>query len=410
MTEVYFLLRNNEQSGPYSLDDLAALQLTEKDLVRQADKQTGWFHPYELGLPYMLSWHVQKQNGNGISKPSPKPVMQTSTPVISTLPPEPDVDPVDQTIEELSKKITAIRNNLKMVEEQIHAEAEEQAKAPVSVKLKEKKVKQKKEKQFSFTWILFILILAAVSVLAWMLYMQFFEANTSAARNNKTGDELAVGSFAFEYPQQNLFFNDPAPAEAFPSSAAYDSSAIAAAHSLVAKPKAPQRRRSAPRRVTKGPVAAVATQVKDSGFRPENLTDERRVALSFVMAEEERKTLLQKIAALFKKKEEPVNTNQNPVTEETVYDKFKIGIHTTNYPWLKGVQGLTLTLQNKSSQTIRYATVNVVYYTTENAVIERSVIHFKNVLPGKTQAVAAPDHQWAHHAGYEIVSAAVVKP
>ena len=409
MTEVYLLLRNNEQSGPYSLDDLAALQLTEKDLVRQADKQTGWFHPYELGLPYMLSWHVQKQNGNGISKPSPKPVMQTSTPVISTLPPEPDVDPVDQTIEELSKKITVIRNNLKMVEEQIHAEAEEQAKAPVSVKLKEKKVKQK-EKQFSFTWILFILILAAVSVLAWMLYMQFFEANTSAARNNKTGDELAVGSFAFEYPQQNLFFNDPAPAEAFPSSAAYDSSAIAAADSLVAKPKAPQRRRSAPRRVTKGPVAAVATQVKDSGFRPENLTDERRVALSFVMAEEERKTLLQKIAALFKKKEEPVNTNQNPVTEETVYDKFKIGIHTTNYPWLKGVQGLTLTLQNKSSQTIRYATVNVVYYTTENAVIERSVVHFKNVLPGKTQAVAAPDHQWAHHAGYEIVSAAVVKP
>lgn len=405
MTEVYLLLRNNEQSGPYSLDDLAELQLTEKDLVKQAGKQSGWFHPYELGLPYMLSWHVQKQNANGATHVSHSSPIKADVPAATGIATDPAVDAVDQTIEELSKKITAIRNNLKMVEEQIHAEAEEQAKQPVT--LKPENVKSKK--RFSYAWILFIVIFIVIMLLSWMLYSQFSKTK-SVSSTSASLNETAVGTSAFEYPQTNLFFNDPPSADGVYQENAIDSASLSATVPAVLKPKAPQRRTGNTRNTGNRLITPVSSSANDSGFHPEKITDEGRVALSFVMAEEERKTLLQKIAALFKKKDEPVNTNQNPVTEETVYDKFKIGIHTTNYPWLKGVQGLTLTLKNLSSQTIRYATVNVVYYTAQDAVIERSTVHFKNILPGKVQAVAAPDHQWAHHAGYEIVSAAVVKP
>ena len=44
----YLLLRNNKQSGPYSIDELIGQQLKPTDLVWTEGKSQAWLHPYEM--------------------------------------------------------------------------------------------------------------------------------------------------------------------------------------------------------------------------------------------------------------------------------------------------------------------------------------------------------------------------
>src|SRR6476469_1757911 len=44
----YLLLRDNKQSGPYSIDELIGQQLKPTDLVWTEGKSRAWLHPYEM--------------------------------------------------------------------------------------------------------------------------------------------------------------------------------------------------------------------------------------------------------------------------------------------------------------------------------------------------------------------------
>lgn len=44
----YLLLRNNKQSGPYSIDELIGQQLKPTDLIWTEGKSQAWLHPYEM--------------------------------------------------------------------------------------------------------------------------------------------------------------------------------------------------------------------------------------------------------------------------------------------------------------------------------------------------------------------------
>src|SRR5215212_1516758 len=48
MQKVYLLLRNNQKSGPYSLDELLQLQLKPFDLVWVEGRSAGWRYPGEI--------------------------------------------------------------------------------------------------------------------------------------------------------------------------------------------------------------------------------------------------------------------------------------------------------------------------------------------------------------------------
>jgi len=45
---MYLLLRNNKQSGPYSLDDLKTMGLKAYDLVWVDGKSAAWRYPCEI--------------------------------------------------------------------------------------------------------------------------------------------------------------------------------------------------------------------------------------------------------------------------------------------------------------------------------------------------------------------------
>lgn len=48
MQKIYLLLRNNQQSGPYSLDELIRLGIKPDDLLWIEGKSVGWFYPSEI--------------------------------------------------------------------------------------------------------------------------------------------------------------------------------------------------------------------------------------------------------------------------------------------------------------------------------------------------------------------------
>lgn len=56
MHKVYKLLRNNQQTGPYSLDELVALQLKPFDLIWEEGRSGGWSYPCEIdALKFMVA-------------------------------------------------------------------------------------------------------------------------------------------------------------------------------------------------------------------------------------------------------------------------------------------------------------------------------------------------------------------
>ncbi|MCU7551940.1 DUF4339 domain-containing protein [Chitinophagaceae bacterium LB-8] len=117
-------------------------------------------------------------------------------------------------------------------------------------------------------------------------------------------------------------------------------------------------------------------------------------------------------------KTEETNTAQAPV--ESVPKRKSETSHTatnitnfisvsSNVPaeslWMLGVQGLKLTLTNKSNETVKTATVEVRYYNEDKDLLEKKVVYFNNVSPKSSQTVAAPDHRLAERTDYQLVSA-----
>lgn len=397
MDQVYLLLRNSQQSGPYSLEELLALQLTEKDLVRLAGERSGWYYPFEIGLPFTISSKLHKQflaeHQSPVAEQRP-PLAEVKSPV------EEPANDIELTIEQLSNKITSIRNNLKFVEEQIHTDKESPAK-----KAAEKKPRRKISSLYWLLGFAILLLVAAVVLFSMYLYdtrrsdvpLSVHDASTAGEKNDY-----------ILQPQTSIVFDSASAPEATvlnDSGGSQQSSILSNGSAGVLLKKATPRKRP----VQNKTVEAIEQRVEGTEAQVSNEQLHKSVSLSYVSEEEQRRTLLQKIADLFKKKEEPINSSSNPLSEESIYDKLKMSVATTNYKWLKGVQGLTLTMHNQSSQSVKNAVVNVIYYNRDNSVIEKSTIRFTNVKPYKAQAVAAPDHPWADHAGYEIVAVSAVK-
>jgi hypothetical protein len=119
MPYTFRLLRNNKESGPFSLDELLQLSLKPFDLVWVEGKSAGWRYPSEIDLlkPYLVEnvpeqtsmvveqVHSESNEGRLIIKEIPKeevmPVQQTVNPVIQ--PEEQEI-----TAEKLEKKANEI--------------------------------------------------------------------------------------------------------------------------------------------------------------------------------------------------------------------------------------------------------------------------------------------------------------
>lgn len=73
--------------------------------------------------------------------------------------------------------------------------------------------------------------------------------------------------------------------------------------------------------------------------------------------------------------------------------------------WMLGVRGMKLSVHNSSSELVKTAEVELRYYTEQNEVLEKKIVNFSNIPPGKTVTLPAPDHRLADHADFHLVNA-----
>ena len=79
---------------------------------------------------------------------------------------------------------------------------------------------------------------------------------------------------------------------------------------------------------------------------------------------------------------------------------------TSNTPdnWMMGVKGLKLTLRNRSTSAIQTASVELFYYNDNNQVLEKKLVYFSNVAAKGKSTVTAPDHKYADHVEFKLVT------
>lgn len=70
--------------------------------------------------------------------------------------------------------------------------------------------------------------------------------------------------------------------------------------------------------------------------------------------------------------------------------------------WMMGIQDLKVTLRNRNEFAIRKATVDVLYLDRDNKMIDKKTLVFSNVAARNKLVVSAPDHKWADHVEFRL--------
>ncbi|MDB5207164.1 MAG: hypothetical protein JWR72_2239, partial [Flavisolibacter sp.] len=69
MQKVFILLRNNQQTGPFSLEEIIQFDLKPYDLIWIEGKSAGWYYPQEIkALHPHLSFVKQQAQPNAETK------------------------------------------------------------------------------------------------------------------------------------------------------------------------------------------------------------------------------------------------------------------------------------------------------------------------------------------------------
>jgi hypothetical protein len=68
----------------------------------------------------------------------------------------------------------------------------------------------------------------------------------------------------------------------------------------------------------------------------------------------------------------------------------------------KGLAGLELTLRNNSSQVIKTVAIDVFYYKEDNRLVDKETVYFNNVQPGESIVQTAPGNRKASSATYQL--------
>jgi hypothetical protein len=426
MHKVYLLLRSNQQTGPYSLEELLQFDLKPYDLIWIEGRSAGWYYPQEIpalqphlsflkqtsaaSTPAPIQESIVKQSqaagpktifvsmpSNSIKdEPTPKPSFssfsyQSETPVSPSLSSSASKDPAELK--------TTYAKSLDEVETD-YMNWTYQKKKP-------------KRKAVSPKGILVACLLVGVAFAGWALLQS----------NDENPKKTPPEQTAFLSPQNEVSANDTAePKREEPGTKTKGNKKQqqtqttkkqkprlldTRAETLI-KPAEETLAMNEPQPAGTKPAAATIDENKPS--------QEDRIPEPVTEAPKEKKKLRDKIADLFRKKPDDKKEEARPAEEENgerrsvrreagsnlaqmVTVKFNIP-----NDWMMGIKGAKATLANRSNEAIVSAVVEVVYYNDDNDVLDKRTITFGNIKGRQTQTLAVPDHQTATRLEYNVVS------
>lgn len=430
MQKVYLLLRNNQQTGPYTFEELLALHLKPNDLIWVEGKSYGWRYPAEVESlkPYVATPETpQPQKNESLTQQMPASAPElhrprtvfVSMPVAGSSGPEPvskATDVIEQKAEELRKRAMSFTPQEEPVRtnytRDLHEAEEDYTKWIYQKKTKKKSFLNKKSMSIS---VVCLLLIAG----GWWLSKQFTGETSQAAHQSfvppdTTKETPAEITSAIETENLNI------------PPLTTSSTTRTAAEKENPSPAITNRNKIA----GKGENIELHPQIQNDPVErtigDNTATEEKQEEPVAEIPAENKKTLKEKISDLFRRKNgEPSSETATPADkneserksthrgEENVDPPVMVDVSSevevkTNKiadSWMLGVKGLKLTLYNRSNLTINTAKVEILYFSDQDILLDRKTLSYSNIAPKKSQAVSAPDHRMADHIQFKVLSA-----
>lgn len=409
MQKIYVLLRNDRQTGPYSLEEIIQFDLKPYDLIWIEGKSAGWYYPQEIAAlhPY-LNFLPQKQ------KPA-APQTTAARNVFVNMPA--DAKTVESQAAHLPETPTYPPQEMFAQPSPGSKNLEEQVQAFFSTPVKETSpaatttapAKQKKSSPISVGGgIAAVLVVGGVFAASWIM-------------NRHTNEEDVVADLPATAPVSEVSTTAAAKND---NTASLPSQAV---HKQKSSTTARQAKTTANKQATRAgnknsAMSKPADEATDYGTaapaeeKAPVIKEETTKAPSGTTApQEKKKTLREKFLDLFKKKPEaqkeeepkPDANNERTATHREADANLAQLVHVRfDVPndWMMGIKGAKATLVNRSNQTISKATVEVLYYDDDDQLLQKKVVSFGKIDSKESQTISIPDHATATKVDYNIVS------
>ena len=426
MQKVYLLLRNNIQTGPFSLEEVVALKLKSQDLIWEEGKSNGWAYPSEIEIlkPYVaepLSLQEDKlpskpdQNGLIITIGKPKNVF------VSMPPNNRDTANTSSCAEDpFEKKAEALRRRaLSFTPSKLNNDIVNTGiiEAPSVAPNGSRKYLQKINRT---VWKRKHLIVAATVL---VVVISGSWAVMALLNKEPVAAHKVVALQAYNIPQ--------APDETIHINENEEGNIV----NREPNEKAIQKKILETKKKWESKDNNIIAANKDASLPPIVPTPEPELLIVAPTAEsnpgpienssQKKKSFKESVNDLFKKKNDrgvlvdsAINQKNDArkaqhraeVSEEDqaaidLTQQVQLRSNQTSENWMMGVQGLKLTVINRSNNYLRSATVEVIYYNEQNEMLDKKILTSSHIDPKKSSVLIVPDNRLADHAAYKLLSA-----
>jgi hypothetical protein len=421
MQKVYLLLRNNQQTGPFSLDELLQFNLKPFDLIWIEGKSAGWYYPQELEAvrPYLPFLQKEKPAIETVQSAVPKTEAAAPKKVFVSMP---SGNVAKETVQrETLKPLPIVEEKKTILTNPVGAEPAE-LKTAYAKSLNEVetdymnwayKKKAKKKPVFSKSGIVVLCCLAGA------LFAVRKIANKPKTEGvNTVSEQTTVATPASSVPEitstqpglapQKTSLLSPVLKKERPAK-----NALAVKHTeTLNQPTRHQTKEIAAANDGGNDDYTPAPVVKEED-KP--VAEEKQKAATADAAP--KKKLREKIYDLFHKKREESTEETKPTETDNgsrqstrreagsslvqlVAVKFDIP-----NSWMMGIKAAKATLTNRSSETLSKAMVEVRYYNDDNDLLDKKNIVFSNIKSKQSGTVSVPEHATATRLEYSVISA-----
>ena len=439
MQKVYRLLRNNQETGPYTLEEILLLNLKPFDLVWVEGRSAAWRYPSEIdALKAFVPSVPQPQSPFEPVATDAMEATPVATPVSKT-------DGIKKVFVSMPEQVPQPTDNRQMETRQPTRPVIEQKTDIFSAPSPAVQIPEKESIQTKFSRPLNDV---EEDYANWM-YRQKAKNKTKYSKKDLAIAALIVALIIGGY----FIISRPAivqPVSGQRSTPVHPGEPVRSEIPQPGLPATEDKEQSDLKTVQKTKRSISSTvptaprgndqEVGENGIQAKDVT---RVEKENPVAEtnnetiqtqktpegkEQKKKLGEVIRGIFTKKDKKENTGKETVEEEpqpaTNRQATKrnadgeAGDETSNEAlsnlidissnapdnWMMGVNGLKLTIRNRNSVVLQTAAVQVLYFDENNQLLEKKSVYFNNV-PAKGKAtMAAPDHKFADHVEFKLLA------
>ncbi|NTS40142.1 hypothetical protein HRG84_04425 [Flavisolibacter sp. BT320] len=411
MQKIYVLLRNDQQTGPYSLEEIIQFDLKPYDLIWIQGRSAGWYYPQEIAAlhPY-LSFLPKKAATVAEAKPPfvapPVSTHKEESPVVAPSPRYTPEEPVYKA--PLSSSPAAL-------EEAVFAQFQQAPAKEPFVAAPSAALAKKRGVSPVLVGITTVLIVGSVFTASWMLNRGDIAAAQTLSEvvsNFPVQEDVQA-----EEKQATVVVSPSKPASQKdrrrtvlpPVENKRPNAGIEKETATISNDQAQE--------MEMGPVAT-----PPDGFpatiHTESEGEAKTGASETAVPGEKKKKLRDKIFDIFRKKPEETKQEETSSAEtvpgERTATRRDVGsdlaqlVHVrfiVPNEWMMGIHGAKATLVNRSSETIQKATIEVQYFDDDNQLLQKKMISFEKVGEKESKTIPIPDHPTATRVDYSVISA-----